>query len=303
MKQKRWWILVMIAVLALAAGIALGVWKPLPLRLLGRFPLRALMTEAATMDECFECHEGPDFHTCTACHDDHGALELTEVPFYAGVTFVGDVPEPGYVLLDDILPYRDQPNTHLPLLDFLSAQGVTDFESVTLTSVDGGFVTIFRDQLTQGSLLMPYEDGIRFADEGLHVSAWLKGVRRFVVVGNATPLTIEGIPTSMGRLLLGPTQSVTAEQTTVMFKNEDDGAVREALVAYRLEGVPLASVLTNPAQSIAVRDSKGTVHTLSVEESRGAVLCQIRGEATLVLPARGRGEWIGDVVAIDTQTP
>jgi len=301
MMSRRWRTLGIVAAVIAALGLGLALWRPAPLGVLRRFPAKTLIAEAATMDECAECHEPVNFHGCDTCHDDHGALELTEVPFYAVVAFVGDVPEPGFVLIDDILPYREQPYTHLPLLDFLSAQGVTDFESVTLSSVDGGFVTIQRDQLTQGSLLMPYEDGIRFADEGLHVSTWIKGVRRIAVVGAETPLTVAGQPTSMGRLLLGPTQAVTAEQTAVMFKNEADGQVREAQVAYRLEGAPLDVLIPEAPAGILVRDASGNERALSSEEARGAILCQLQGKPTLVLPSRGRGEWVRDVVAIEPQ--
>ncbi len=90
-----------------------------------------------------------------------------------------------------------------------------------------------------------YEDGIRFASEDLHVSAWLKGIRRIVVVGRETPLTVAGEATSIGRLLLGPIQYLTVEQTQVMLKSEEDGEVRSAQVGSRLRGVPLTTLLDN----------------------------------------------------------
>jgi hypothetical protein len=44
----------------------------------------------------------------------------------------------------------------------------------------------------------------------------------------------------MGRLLLGPTESVTVEQTDVMFKSEDNGQVRQAQTARALRASPSA---------------------------------------------------------------
>ncbi|HQE93915.1 MAG TPA: hypothetical protein PLH19_14425 [Anaerolineae bacterium] len=305
MHKRRWSWILMAALIILVVGIiglSAGAQKPVPVQLLTHFPLATLAEEAYTMNECLECHEPSQFHTCTTCHDDHGAIEMENVPFYAGITFGGDVPHPGYVLIDDILPYRDQPHTHLPLLDFLAQQGVADFESVTLTSNDGGFVTITRENLTASALLMPYEDGIRFADENLHISSWIKGIQRIIVVEKETPLVIDGQSTSIGRLLIGPTQLVTVEQTDVMFKSEEDGAVRKASSGSRVEGVPIVGIVANPAfTQLVVRDASGAESTLSADEARGALLVQLRGQVTLVLPKRGRSQWITDVVELRSE--
>ncbi|MGC9395141.1 MAG: hypothetical protein ACP5J4_09815 [Anaerolineae bacterium] len=303
MMKKRRWLWILIAVLLVlgigAVGVSGGAQKPVPWQLVTHYPLDMLAEEAQTMNDCVECHKAADFHTCTTCHDDHGAIEMENVPFYAGITLAGDVSDPGYVLIDDVLPYRDQPYTHLPLLDFLAQQEVTDFESVTLTSLDGGFVTITKENLAPGALLMPYEDGIRFADENLHVSSWIKGIRQIIVVGKETPLTIDGQPTSIGRLLVGPTQLVTVEQTDVMFKSEQDGEVRKASTGSRVEGVPVVSIVTNPAfTELIARDASGKETTLSGEDARGALLVQLRDHVTLVLPSRGRSQWITDVVEL-----
>jgi hypothetical protein len=301
--HKRRWLWILVAVLVVvgvgAIGMSIGAQKPVPWRLVTHFPLDTLAEEAQTMNDCIECHEPAKFHSCTTCHDDHGAIEMENVPFYAGVTFAGDVPNPGYVLIDDILPYRDQPYTHLSLVDFLVQQGVADFESVTLASVDGGFVTITRENLTKSALLMPYEDGIRFADENLHISAWIKGIRRIIVVGKETPLVIDGQPTSIGRLLIGPTQLATVEQTDVMFKSEEDGEVRKASSGSRVEGVPVASIVANPTfTELIMRDATGVETTLSADDAHGALLVQLRGQVTLVLPGRGRSQWVTDVVEL-----
>ena len=295
----RCWILIAVPVLVVAGAITatvLAAKDTSPLAVTAHYPLDMLAEEAGTMVECAECHEAESFHTCDTCHDDHGALELEGVPFYAMVSVTGDVPDPGYVTIHEILPYPEQPHTRLPLLDFLAAQGVENFESVTMVSDDQGFITVPKDQLTDQAWLLPYEDGIRFASEDLHVSAWIKGITRFIVVGEETPLTIDGEPTSIGRLMLGPTRSVTVEQTTVMLKSEEDGVIREAKTASRVEGAPLPENRT-----LNVRDADGQTHTLTGEEVQDALLALVRGEVTLVLPGRGRSEWISGVVEIATE--
>ena len=146
---------------------------------------------------------------------------------------------------------------------------------------------------------MPHVDGVRFAAEDLHVSTWLKGVWLIIVVGEDRPLTIDGYRTSIGRLLLGPTQSVTIEQTDVMLRSETDGKIRKAKTASRIEGAGLANIVGDPGfDTLLVRDLSGEEYTLSSTEARGAVLAQMGQQVVLVLPHRGRAQWIVNVAEL-----
>lgn len=271
----------------------------LPVGVVSHFGTRFLLEEAQAMYECAECHEAEAFHDCTTCHDDHGAVEFAEVPFFNMVAFTGDVPKPGFIRLNDILPYREQPNTQLVVEDLLTQQGVTAFESVTFASNDGGYVTIEPADLNDRALLLPYADGVRFASEDLHVSTWLKGITRIIVVGEETPLTIDGEATSIGRLLMGPTQAVTVQQTDVMFVSEEDGQTRTAKTAYRLEGAPVAT-LVGPFDVLRVTDASGETVEVPAEDAHNAVLVAERDGVTLVLPDFGRGSWVEQVVEIES---
>jgi hypothetical protein len=287
------------AVIVVGGGAFLGLRQSMPVQLLSHYPLDLLAEEANTMVACAECHEGEELHSCNTCHDDHGAVEFADVPFYAVVNFNGDVPSPGFILLHEILPYQDQPHTHIPVLTFLANQGVTDFESVTMASKDGGFITVSQDQLSEASLLLPYADGIRFADENLHVSTWIKGITDFIVVGHDTPLSIEGEATSIGRLLLGPIRSVTVEETEVKLRNEETEEVRTAKTSSRLEGAAIEDLLSHwDFSSLEITTAEGQTVTLSEEIARGALLANQRGEVTLILPNRGRSDWVRGVVAL-----
>ena len=300
--RRFWLILAVVAALVVggvAVAVAMGVKVAAPARSAFHYPWMMLADEAETMNDCVECHEPVDFHTCESCHDEHGSAEMANVPCDDLILLQGDVPEPGYIAVNDILPYCDQPNTHVALLDFLADRGVTEFESVTLASRDEGWVTVDRDNLTAEALLMPHVDGVRFAAENLHVSTWLKGVWRIVVVGPAKPLTLDGYRTSFGRLLLGPTTGVTIEQTDVMLRSEADGQIRKAKTASRIEGANLADIVADPGfDTLLVRDASGGEHTLTTAEARGAVLSQMGPQIILVLPSRGRAQWIVDVVEL-----
>jgi hypothetical protein len=301
--MSRFWLVVALLVALVAGGLAVaiatGAGALAPARAAFHYPWGMLAGEAGTMNDCVECHEPEKFHTCDSCHDDHGSAEMASVPFDDLILLQGDVPEPGYIPVNDILPYRDQPGTHVKLLDFLAERGVTEFESVTLASRDEGWVTVERDNLTAEALLLPHVDGVRFAAENLHVSTWLKGVWRIIVVGPDKPLTLDGYRTSIGRLLLGPTTSVTVEQTDVMLRSEADGQIRKAKTASRIEGAGLADIVADPGfDTLLVRDASGGEHTLTAAEARGAVLAQMGRQTVLVLPSRGRAQWIADVVEL-----
>jgi hypothetical protein len=297
-------ILVFIVILlaAIVAAAQSGVKALSPVRQALHYPWSLLADEASTRSECVQCHKPEDMHTCSTCHDAHGGIEMSKVPFDAIVWLLGDVPKPTYLRINEILPYVDQPNTFVTLLDFLAQQGVEDWESVTLASLDGTLVTVDRANITADAVLLPHMDGLRFAAPNLHISTWIKGISRITVVGKETPLTIDGQATSIGRVLLGPSVSVTVEETDVMLKSPEDGEIRKAKTASRREGASLDSLVAHPDfQRLVVRDKAGQEHTLTADEAAGAVLVQTWGTTVLILPARGRGLWITDVVQITSQ--
>ena len=268
------------ALLGMLIGIALTGWEALPAK---EMAARA---------------------SCADCHDLHGAIEWAEAPFQSQIWLLGDVPQPTYFFVNDLLPYRNQErDTALPLLDFLAGNGVTDFEQVALESLDGGLVVINREFVTEQTMLVPYLEGLRFKDENQHVSTWLKGVRWITVVGKETPLTIDGEATSMGRLLLrGRTTTVTERGNVAMYKSELDGQTYEGLYTHRYTGVPLAELLDNPDfTTLVVTDARGRTTEFDAESARGAILAQVNGRTTLVLPELSRGRWVADVVSIESK--
>lgn len=300
--RKRTFLFLIPAGLLLLIVLAVGGTLLLtPLGVVTRYPLTMLTTEATTTDDCTAagCHEPAEQHTCVTCHDEHGDAQLAQVSFSNLLLLTGDVVTPTYVPINDILPLREVTRTVMPLLDFLAQHGVEDFESVTFSSGDGGFVTIAREDLSPQSLLMPYADGVRFADEKLHVSSWLRGINRIVVVGRARPLRIDGQETSIGRVLLGPTRWATVEQTQVMLQSEEDGLIRRAQTASRIEGAAVSELVADPAfDTLIVRDAHGGEHTLTAAECQGALLAVVYRRVTLVLPGQGRAQWVEDVVEI-----
>ena len=236
---------------------------------------------------------------CVDCHQLHGAIELDQVPFNALVLLTGDVPEPGFLTVNDVLPYKYAGQVSISLLDLLAQNGADDFKEVSLISTDGGIVTIEREYLSERSLLLPYLEAVRFQDDGLHVSTWLKGVSKIIVIGNELTLTIDGRATSIGRLITENTLTVISERSYPMYRSEEDGQIREAEYSHLHTGAPIKELVARPDFStLSVTDADGQTYTIEARAAEKAILTIYYGSVTLLLPDLHRGEWISDVVEV-----
>lgn len=303
-KRNKKWLPILAGALALTIGVIaliLIVTKPMPIALLDSYELSTLWAEGKTMNECVECHNSADFHTCETCHDDHGAVEIESVRFFEVVQLTGDVPDPTFVRVNAAMPDQKNAGTHIKLEDFLAQNGVDDFLSVTFTTNDGGLATVESTYLDETAMLVPYVDGVRFITESVHSSTWLKGINRIMIVSQETPLTIDGVATSIGRLLVGTTVNLTVEGSDTMLTN-DAGEVTHALVANRIEGVLLAPLLDNPSpKTLIVTNASGETTEWTSEEVEGAVIAIVRDKVTLILVDRGRSAWPTDIVKIESK--
>jgi hypothetical protein len=300
--KKTWLIiLIVLCVILFSALIAIIlINRPMPVALLTEYDAHMLWQEGVVMNDCAECHNASDFHTCETCHDDHGAVELAGVRFFEVVELTGDVPDPSFVRVNEILPDQENLGTHITLFDFLEQNGVQDFESVTFTTNDGGLTTIESQYLDETAMLVPYLDGIRFVTDSVHSSTWLKGINRIIVVGMERPLKIDGEITSIGRLLIGNTVRLTVEGSDVMLE-DDIGRISHAFVANWAEGALLQPLLKRPEPNgVLITDAQGNTVELSDEEIENAVIAIVRDEITLILPERGRSAWPTQIVEIES---
>jgi hypothetical protein len=274
--------------------------KPMPVALVQEYGVSMLWEEGRVMNECAECHKAVDFHDCTTCHDDHGAVELAGVRFFEVVELTGDVPEHRFVRVNEVLPDQENAGTHILLFDFLAQNGIDSFESVTFTTNDGGLTTIQAQYLDETAMLVPYVDGVRFVTESVHSSTWLKGIQQILVVGEEKPLIIDGEATSIGRLLVGETVRLTVEGSETML-TDDEGRTGLAFVANWVEGARLLPLLKNASPNrVTVTDGNGLQVEFAIEELENAVIAIVRREITLVLPDRGRALWPTGVVQIES---
>lgn len=301
LKIKNLVFLVIILVLLATSLVILWITKPMPVALAREYDLSMLWHEGTIMNECADCHSSADFHTCDTCHDDHGAVKLSGVRFFEVVELTGDVPDPSFVRVNEVLPDQENRGTHITLFDFLEEKGIKTFESVTFTTNDGGLTTIKSEYLDETAMLVPYIDGVRFVTESVHSSTWLKGISKITVVSKEKPLTIEGEATSIGRLLVGETIRLTVEGSDTMLTDET-GETSRAYVANWVDGARLLPLLEDTAvKRIKVIDASGEITELSGEEIEEAIIALVRDKVTLVLPDRGRSAWPTDIVSIASE--
>jgi len=236
---------------------------------------------------------------CVECHQLHGAINLDAVSFSSYVLLTGDVPEPKLLSVNEMLPYRLSGQASLPLLDFLTQHGIQDFKEVSLISTDGGIVTIERQYVSERSLLLPYLESIRFQDDGLHISTWLKGINKIIVVGEELPIIIDGRATSMGRLLRENTMTVISERSYPMYRSEEDGEVREGEYSHLHTGAPISDLVAHgDFSTLTVTDAEGETYTIEAREADQAILTIYYGKPTLMLPELHKGEWVSEVVRV-----
>jgi hypothetical protein len=303
MKINKTNLILIVCILVLVAGLMAIILtqKPTPVALLMNYGLDKVWQEAQVMNECVECHHASDFHSCETCHDEHGSVIFDNIRFYAVIELTGDVPDPGFVRINQILPYQENFETHITLDEFLTQHGIIDFESITFMTNDGGLVTIPYENLDKTSMLVPYLDGVRFVTESVHQSTWLKAITKIVIVSQERSITIDNEPTSIGRLLLNNSVNMTVEGSDV-FLTGDDGHTRDAFVANRVEGALLLPLLANPeTDSVIVKNLQGEKWSFSPTELVNAILSMNRGTVTLILPDRGRVNWPTNVSEVQSQ--
>jgi len=292
---------IILGVLALVALIVVLSLKQLPVRVLTDYTFDTLWEESTTMHECAECHDTKEeFHTCSTCHDEHGSVELPELYFYNMIEVTGDVDKVIFIPANHFFSYSELPNTFLTVDQFMVKLEISDYVSITRYTRDREFVTIDKDNITATAMFLPYEDGIRFASDDLHESTWAKGIAKIIIIGKETSLNIEGQTTSIGRLLLGKTTSITVEEAKVMFRSEEDGVTRQALTSSRIEGAALTDLINfSQYTNIKFALQDGTVVSLPIEELENAVLTKQRDSVVLIIPEKGRNDWLFDVVSIE----
>lgn len=152
---------------------------------------------------------------CKQCHEGHGSVVAPDVNANGTITLTGDSPQDEFVAIPDIFKMQeidvvtlksqnDQgvATSGVPVLSFLKAHGVNDFDQIILYAEDFE-VSVNRSDITDETVFVPFEYSVRMLGSNMPVTAWAKNVQTIVVVGGnaGDSITLNGKEISYGQML------------------------------------------------------------------------------------------------------
>jgi hypothetical protein len=174
---------------------------------------------------------------CSQCHaEGHGSVIAPDININGTILLSGDTPRDEYIVVDDIfkLPQKDintlesqlpggVPSRGVPVLDFLKAHGVNDFDRLVIYA-DDFMLSLKRDQVTGDTIFVPKEYSLRILGDNMPIATWLEGVRSIVVVGgnSGDTITVNGKAVSFGQMIESGMQTMPVSLKTLgyVYKNE-----------------------------------------------------------------------------------
>lgn len=181
----------------LIAGLTIG----LVVATVGTFALSPMITGPGL--DCNECHEG------------HGSVVAPDINVNGTILFTGDTPQDELIPVFDIFTLEQKevltlesqdgqgvPSRGVPVLNFLKAHEVNDFDRIILYA-DDFEVSINKSEMTDDTIFVPYEYSIRILSSNMPISVWLKYIKTIVVVGgnSGDSLQLNGQEISFGEML------------------------------------------------------------------------------------------------------
>jgi hypothetical protein len=174
---------------------------------------------------------------CSQCHaEGHGSVIAPDININGTILLTGDTPRDEFVVVDDIfkLPQKEintlesqlpggVPSRGVPVLDFLRAHGVNDFDRLVIYA-DDFMLSLKRDQVTGDTIFVPKEYSLRILGDNMPIATWLEGVRSIVVVGGSSGdrITVNGKEVSFGQMIESGMQTMPVSLRTLgyVYKNE-----------------------------------------------------------------------------------
>jgi len=174
---------------------------------------------------------------CSECHaEGHGSTLAPDMIINGTILLTGDTPRDEYVVVDSIfkLPQRDistlesqiqggVPSRGVPVLDFLKAHGVDDFDRLSIYA-DDFMLSLKRDQVTGDTIFVPKEYSLRILGPNMPIATWLEGVRSIVVVDESAGdrITVNGKDISFGQMIESGMQTMPVSLRTLgyIYHNE-----------------------------------------------------------------------------------
>lgn len=191
---------------------------------------------------------------CKQCHEGHGSVVAPGVNVNGTITLTGDTPADEYVPVDDIfkLPQRDIktlvsqngegiPSRGTPVLAFLKAHGVSDFDALVLYA-DDFVVVVNRSDVTDDTVFVPMEYSVRIISSNMPVTAWLKNIRTIDVVGSGgDSVKLNGEAVTFGQMIDSGVETMPTSVRSVGYTYNDTNYQFDA--GFVVTGISLKSLL------------------------------------------------------------
>jgi hypothetical protein len=278
----------------LLAGLAIGVIVAAA----GTFALTSAMNPPQL--DCNECHAGG-----------HGSVIAPDVNMNGTILLTGDSPQDEYVVVGDIfkLPEieigtiksqtedgKGVPSRGVPLLEFLKAHGVNDFDSLAVYA-DDFVITMNKSDITGETIIVPMEYSIRILGSNMPVNMWAKNTRSIVVIGGnaGDSININGKDVSFGQMLDDGMQSASySRKPTIYTTNDKEYTFDSGFMAY---GIGLKDLLLKEGYtdfSSVTLTGPGIEKTYNRSDVLGGNLFVTRSDGKIVvaIPEKNRQNWM-----------
>jgi hypothetical protein len=252
---------------------------------------------------------------CDQCHEGHGSVVAPDVNMNGTLLLTGDTPKDEYVVIDDIFKLKQidittlkqqdgvgVPSRGVPIFDFLSAHGVTDFTQLTFYA-DDFEMTLNKSEMSGETIFVPMEYSIRVIGPNMPVSVWAKNIRTIVVVGGSAgdSIQLNGKEISYGQMIDDGMDTMVYGRRTAGYAGSDRDYQYES--AFIVPGIRLDTLLSKEGFS---GYSKVTIEgpvieeTYSRDELSGMLVTRDQGKIKIATSQKSRVNWM-DVVSITVE--
>jgi hypothetical protein len=252
---------------------------------------------------------------CDQCHEGHGSVIAPDVNMNGTLLLTGDTPKDEYVVIDDIFKLKQidittlkqqdgvgVPSRGVPIFDFLSAHGITDFTQLVFYA-DDFEMTLNKSEMSGETIFVPMEFSIRVISPNMPVSIWAKNIRANVVVGGSAgdSIRLNGKEITYGQIIDDGMDTMIYSRKTTGYAGSDRDYQYES--AFVVPGIRLDTLLSKEGFA---GYSKVTIEgpvidsTYSRDELSGLLVTRDQGKIKIASSEKSRANWM-DVQAITVE--
>lgn len=273
----------------LIAGLAIG----LIVASLGTYALTAGQSNSAVGLDCEECHA-----------EGHGSVIAPDVNVNGTILLTGDLAKDEYIIVADIfkMPQKDVstlesqypegiPSRGVPVLEFLEAHGVRDFDRLVIYA-DDFMLSLKRSDINENTVLVPKEYSIRILGDNMPIATWLEGINTIVIVGSGKgdAIKVDNSTVSYGQMLDSGMQTMPVSLRSLGYVYKNDSYSFDT--GFMVTGISLKDLLFKEGYT-----SFNSVSVDGISISRNGVLTGsyflTRNNGTIVMATadKNRPQW------------